>query len=129
MIILSAFILTLVGCANWLGIAIFQYDFVAGLFGSQASIFSRIIYGIIGIAAILMVVAAIKGKGTIKINGKKETDKELLGIGKKNKQQKPKKQMAMAESGKDTATKKNTQKHNCNCGDNCKCNNCKCNKE
>ena len=78
MISLICFILTLAGSINWFCIGVLQYDFVAGLFGSQANVFSRIIYALIGISSIWLVYAAIKGKGKLKIDGKKQSDKEIL---------------------------------------------------
>ena len=44
--------LVIVGALNWLLIGIFQFDLVAAIFGGQTSVFSRIIYTIIGIAGI-----------------------------------------------------------------------------
>lgn len=70
MISLICFILTLAGSINWFCIGVLQYDFVAGLFGSQANVFSRIIYAIIGISSIWLVVEVIKGKGRLKVAGK-----------------------------------------------------------
>ena len=83
MISLICFILTLLGSINWFCIGVLQYDFVAGIFGSQANIFSRIIYALIGISSIWLVFALIKGKGKIKIDGKTSTDKALIAKKKK----------------------------------------------
>lgn len=85
MIILISFLLVLIGCINWLCIGILQYDFVAGLFGSQANVFSRILYAVIGIASLVLVYAAIRTKGCIKCNGKRSSDQELKLIKKKDK--------------------------------------------
>ena len=71
MLTFIAFLLTMVGCLNWLSIGILQFDFVAGIFGSQSSVLSRIIYVIVGIAAIIMTVELIKGKGGFKISFRK----------------------------------------------------------
>lgn len=71
MLALFSLILVLVGCANWLCIGLLQFDFVAGIFGSQSNIFSRIIYVIVGIAAIVLTVNIIKNKGKIGFNFKK----------------------------------------------------------
>ena len=68
MITFISFVLIILGAVNWLSIGALQYDFVAGLFGSQASMFSRIIYFFVGIAAIWIVIQAFRGKGRIKIN-------------------------------------------------------------
>ncbi len=77
MIALISFILVLVGCANWLTIGILQFDFVAGLFGSQANIFSRIVYFIIGVAAIIVTINLIKNKGKLTFNLKKLNKKTM----------------------------------------------------
>lgn len=71
MLALFSLILVIVGCANWLCIGLLQFDFVAGLFGSQSNIFSRIVYVIVGIAAIILTVNIIKNKGKIGFNFKK----------------------------------------------------------
>lgn len=71
MLTLISFILVLVGCANWLCIGLLQFDFVAGIFGSQANIFSRIVYVVIGVAAAIVVVNLIKNKGKLTFNMKK----------------------------------------------------------
>ena len=47
-----ALLLTVIGGLNWGLIGIFQIDAVAWLFGGQGSIFSRIIYTVVAIAAI-----------------------------------------------------------------------------
>lgn len=67
MITLIAFILCILGCLNWFCIGFFQYDFVAGIFGYQANIFSRIIYIIIGFAALWLTFAVIKYKGRLTV--------------------------------------------------------------
>ena len=60
-----SFILTVLGCINWLAIGMLQYDFVAGIFGTQANLFSRIIYTVIGIAAIYLTCSIIANKGKL----------------------------------------------------------------
>ena len=97
MLALISFILTLVGCANWLTIGLLQFDFVAGVFGSQSNIFSRIIYVLVGIAAIVLAVNIIKNKGNVGFDFKKE-----------HKAHKPAMQM---EAGQDNYK---TQNHNYN---------------
>lgn len=71
MITLFSLILMFVGSANWLTIGLLQFDFVAGLFGSQSNIFSRIIYVLVGIGAIIIAINLIKNKGKLKFNFKK----------------------------------------------------------
>ncbi len=87
MLTILAFILTILGCINWLLVGLLQYDFVAGIFGYQASILSRIIYIIIGIASLFLVFKLIKGKGTIAVfsrRNKKDLAKNIKKIGKKD---------------------------------------------
>ena len=47
-----ALILAIIGCANWGLVGLFQFDLVAWLFGSSAALGSRIVYGLIGLAAL-----------------------------------------------------------------------------
>ena len=47
-----ALALAIIGGLNWGSIGIFQFDLVAFLFGGQASTFSRIVYTLVGVAAI-----------------------------------------------------------------------------
>ena len=44
--------LTIVGGINWGAIGIFQFDWVAWLFGGQSSIVSRIVYTLVGLSAL-----------------------------------------------------------------------------
>lgn len=47
-----ALILAIIGGLNWGSIGIFRFDFVAYLFGGQTSSVSRVIYTLVGLAAI-----------------------------------------------------------------------------
>ncbi len=47
-----ALALVIIGGLNWGSIGIFQFDLVAFLFGGQASTFSRIVFTLVGLAAI-----------------------------------------------------------------------------
>lgn len=47
-----ALILSIIGCANWGLVGIFQFDLVAWIFGGQDALLSRIIYTIIGLAGL-----------------------------------------------------------------------------
>lgn len=67
MLTIIAFLLTILGNINWLMIGLLQYDFIAGIFGYQASIFSRIIYIIIGASSAFLLFKLIKGKGILPI--------------------------------------------------------------
>lgn len=72
MITFIAFALAVAGCVNWLLIGLLQYDFVAGIFGYQGSVFSRIIYIVIGAAAVYLVVRMFIDKGSIHVWGGKK---------------------------------------------------------
>jgi len=45
-------ILTIVGGINWLLVGLFQFDLVAYICGGQAATLSRIIYAVVGVAAL-----------------------------------------------------------------------------
>lgn len=47
-----AMILVIIGGLNWGLVGLFQFDLVAAIFGSSASIWSRIIYCVIAAAAL-----------------------------------------------------------------------------
>lgn len=47
-----ALILAIIGGLNWGSIGLFGYDLVAALFGGPASLMSRIIYSLVGLAAV-----------------------------------------------------------------------------
>ncbi len=47
-----AMILIVVGALNWGLIGFFQFDVIAAIFGSAASVVSRIIYGLVGLAGL-----------------------------------------------------------------------------
>lgn len=71
MLTIISFILTLAGSINWLMIGLLQYDFVAGIFGFQASVFSRLIYILIGASAGILIFKLIKGRGTLAVLSKR----------------------------------------------------------
>ena len=76
MLTFIAFLLTIAGCVNWLLIGLLQYDFIAGLFGYQASVFSRICYIIIGVGCLYLIIRIIANKGSVKVWEKKKAKKE-----------------------------------------------------
>lgn len=45
-------ILTIIGGINWLLVGLFQFDLVAYICGGQAATISRIVYAVVGIAAL-----------------------------------------------------------------------------
>lgn len=73
---LLAILILIVGGLNWASIGFLQYDFIAGFFGTQASIFSRLIYICIGIATLYFIFMTIKYKGNIKIYDRKKSHKD-----------------------------------------------------
>lgn len=48
----TALTLVVIGAVNWLLVGLFRFDVVAALFGGTASLISRIVYVIIGIAGL-----------------------------------------------------------------------------
>lgn len=71
MLAFISFLLVCIGSLNWFTIGLLQYDFVAGLFGSQANIFSRLVYALVGVASIVVIFNLIKNKGKFVISFKK----------------------------------------------------------
>ena len=47
-----ALALAIIGGLNWGSIGLFRFDIVAWIFGGQASLLSRIIYTLVGLAAL-----------------------------------------------------------------------------
>lgn len=47
-----ALILSIVGCLNWGLVGIFGFDLVAWLFGGSGSLFSRLVYTVVGLAGL-----------------------------------------------------------------------------
>lgn len=47
-----ALVLVIIGAVNWGCIGIFSFDIIAWIFGSQAAIFSRIIYTLVFLAGL-----------------------------------------------------------------------------
>lgn len=76
MLKIVAFILTIIGGINWLAIGMLQYDFVAGIFGTQANLFSRIIYTLVGISAVYITFVIIVNKGRLLHNEPKRKKAE-----------------------------------------------------
>lgn len=72
MVNLLSIIILIIGGLNWASIGFLQYDFIAGFFGTQASIFSRLIYICIGIATLYFIFMMFKYKGNVKIYDRKK---------------------------------------------------------
>ncbi|MBQ9536043.1 MAG: DUF378 domain-containing protein [Clostridia bacterium] len=48
----AALTLVIIGALNWGSIGLFKFDLVAWIFGGQASVGSRIVYTLVGIAGL-----------------------------------------------------------------------------
>lgn len=48
----TAITLVVIGALNWLCVGLFHYDFIAAAFGGTATLVSRILYVIIGLAGL-----------------------------------------------------------------------------
>lgn len=48
----ASLILIIIGALNWLSVGLFGFDVVSFVCGGQASVFSRIIYTLVGLAGI-----------------------------------------------------------------------------
>ena len=71
---LISFIILSIGGLNWLSVGVFQFDIIAGIFGSSANVFSRILYILVGIVTLYLIYVAIVERGKIEMmeNGQKE---------------------------------------------------------
>lgn len=78
MMSIIAFVIVVFGSLNWLSIGLFQYDLVAGLFGYQGSIFSRIVYIVIGICSIYLIYVIIKNKGRLTVKKLKKEEQPIV---------------------------------------------------
>ena len=58
-------ILTIIGGINWLLVGVFQFDLVAWIFGGQGALISRIIYTVIGAAALWCITLLFKNRETM----------------------------------------------------------------
>ncbi|MBE7075425.1 MAG: DUF378 domain-containing protein [Clostridiales bacterium] len=73
---LVAILILIIGGLNWASIGFLQYDFIAGFFGTQASIFSRLIYICVGLATLYFIFMIFKYKGRIKIIDRRKANQE-----------------------------------------------------
>ena len=140
MLAFISFILVLIGSVNWFCIGILQYDFVAGLFGSQSNVFSRLNYTIIGIASIIVAVNLIKNKGKFIVSFKK-ANKEYNAYMEEKKEDEKQRVLAKAESSEELVPHNHPENEtahgidsysetkscdchgnkNCECGKDCHC--------
>lgn len=119
MVAFISFILVIIGSLNWFCIGILQYDFVAGLFGSQSNVFSRLVYTLVGIGAIIVAFNLIKNKGKFVISFKKANKEYAEYMEEKNEDNKDK-VLARAESAKDFSPQKEAQNNSSN-NEKCHC--------
>lgn len=107
MLSLISFILVCIGSLNWFTIGLLQYDFVAGIFGSQSNIFSRLIYALVGIASIFVIANLIANRGRFVISFKKE-DEEYSNYQERNTR------LATSSESSEDMSKKDTHDENNN---------------
>jgi len=55
-----AFVLVIIGALNWGLVGFFSYDLVKAIFGDMSTV-SRIVYALVGLAAVYMLIAAAAG--------------------------------------------------------------------
>ena len=61
-----ALALTVIGGINWGLVGIFRFDLVAWLFGGQDALISRIIYTVVGIAALWCISLPFRGRDSVR---------------------------------------------------------------
>ena len=61
-------VLVIVGAINGALVGIFQFDLVAWLFGGQGSLFSRIVYTIIGLAGLWCATFLFRKENKVKMD-------------------------------------------------------------
>ena len=66
-----ALILSIIGSLNWGLVGIFKFDLVAWLFGGQASVVSRIIYTVVGLAGLWCITLLFRDREEI-VRGREE---------------------------------------------------------
>ena len=65
-----ALVLAIIGGLNWGSIGIFRFDFVAWLFGGQTATISRIVYALVGLAAIWRISLLFREEAVTRTNNK-----------------------------------------------------------
>lgn len=60
-----ALILAIIGGLNWGSIGLFRFDLVAWICGGQASVVARVIYALVGLAAIWCISLLFRGRDEI----------------------------------------------------------------
>ena len=65
MLDMISLLLTIIGGVNWLLVGVFQFDLVAWIFGGQGALISRIIYTVIGAAALWCITLLFKRRDSM----------------------------------------------------------------
>jgi uncharacterized membrane protein YuzA (DUF378 family) len=65
-----ALVLAIIGGLNWGSIGIFRFDLVAWLFGGQTAMISRIVYALVGLAAIWCISLLFREEAVTRTNNK-----------------------------------------------------------
>ena len=55
-------VLVIIGGLNWASVGLFRVDFIASIFGNSATAGSRIVYTLVGIAALWSITLLFKNK-------------------------------------------------------------------
>lgn len=67
MITLISFIFVIIGALNWLLVGAFSWDLVAAIFGTAASVGSRIVYILVGLSALWLLIKAVLNSGRLNL--------------------------------------------------------------
>ena len=70
-------LIVIFGSINWFAIGVFQFDLIAGIFGSQSVFFSRFVYTVIGLAGFWSLFITLFKKGNVVYYVKKPKQKKL----------------------------------------------------
>lgn len=58
-------VLTIIGALNWGSVGIFNFDFIAWMFGGSTATISRVIYAVIALAGIWCVSLLFRERGRV----------------------------------------------------------------
>lgn len=61
-----ALVLVIIGALNWLLVGLLKYDLVAALFGGSATLISRIIYIVVGLAGLWCISLLVRPREKVK---------------------------------------------------------------
>lgn len=66
---ITALILIIIGAINWGCIGIFNFDIIGAIFGGQASVISRVIFTVVGLAGLWAITFLFRDRNNY-VNGK-----------------------------------------------------------